>query len=253
MKYIKGNVNLDRVALPEIPEFLNDVSVLSGNFIVSNNRLTSLKNSPKTVDMIYNCSYNPRIKSLTGCSIKVGGLNAIGCGLSSFDGFPKIETFYSSVSNMKIVNLSNNQFTSLSGLPSIPSVRSLILSGNPLTDLTGCPSIINGDLNLAYTPLRSMINGPKEVRGNLDLNSSRIDTLEGFPTAIHGNLYLGQTPLGEKIFNSDVKKRKELEKQILDVCNITGGIYEDEDEYEEEHGERWIGDNPRYAEPDYDY
>jgi hypothetical protein len=48
MKKIEGNVNLSRLLLTKLPEWLADVEV-TGNFDCSDNLLTSLKGAPKIV------------------------------------------------------------------------------------------------------------------------------------------------------------------------------------------------------------
>ena len=75
----KGNLELSNMNLTELPEILKDITV-SGHFICSNNKLTSLNNSPKTVGGYFSCSNN-NLTSLVGAPTSVGG--AFNCGNNS--------------------------------------------------------------------------------------------------------------------------------------------------------------------------
>ena len=75
----KGVLELSNMNLTELPEILKDITV-SGFFICSNNKLTSLNNSPKTVGGYFSCSNN-NLTSLVGAPTSVGG--AFNCGNNS--------------------------------------------------------------------------------------------------------------------------------------------------------------------------
>ena len=75
----KGNLELSNMNLIELPAILKDITV-SGHFICSNNKLTSLNNSPKTVGGYFSCSNN-NLTSLVGAPTSVGG--AFNCGNNS--------------------------------------------------------------------------------------------------------------------------------------------------------------------------
>ena len=75
----KGDLELSNMNLTELPEILKDITV-SGYFICSNNKLTSLNNSPKTVGGYFSCSNN-NLTSLVGAPTSVGG--AFNCGNNS--------------------------------------------------------------------------------------------------------------------------------------------------------------------------
>ena len=75
----KGNLELSNMNLIELPAILKDITV-SGYFICSNNKLTSLNNSPKTVGGYFSCSNN-NLTSLVGAPTSVGG--AFNCGNNS--------------------------------------------------------------------------------------------------------------------------------------------------------------------------
>ena len=67
----KGNLELSNMNLIELPAILKDITV-SGHFICSNNKLTSLNNSPKTVGGYFGCGNN-KLTSLVGAPTSVGG------------------------------------------------------------------------------------------------------------------------------------------------------------------------------------
>jgi hypothetical protein len=57
---VNGNVSLSWLSITELPLRFNKIT---GYFDCSNNKLTSLKGSPKRVDRYFDCSYN-RLSSL---------------------------------------------------------------------------------------------------------------------------------------------------------------------------------------------
>ena len=67
----KESLELSNMNLTELPEILKDITV-SGYFICSNNKLTSLNNSPKTVSGYFGCGNN-KLTSLVGAPTSVGG------------------------------------------------------------------------------------------------------------------------------------------------------------------------------------
>ncbi len=91
----KGDLDLRRMNLTELPEILKDITV-GGSFYCYSNRLTSLEGSPKTVGGSFYC-YNNRLTSLDGSPKTVGG--SFGCNnnlLTSLAGAPSSvgEIFY---------------------------------------------------------------------------------------------------------------------------------------------------------------
>ena len=67
----KGNLDLGEFGLTELPSILKDIDV-GRFFICSNNNLTSLNNSPKTVGRYFSCNNN-KLTSLEGAPSSVGG------------------------------------------------------------------------------------------------------------------------------------------------------------------------------------
>ena len=56
---------LSQLCLMELPEFVNDITVI-GNFYCADNNLKTLKNSPRWVKGFFSCWGNP-LESLEGC------------------------------------------------------------------------------------------------------------------------------------------------------------------------------------------
>ena len=67
----KGDLSLSNMNLIELPAILKNVTV-GRNFFCSNNKLTSLNNSPKTVGGYFGCGNN-KLTSLDGAPTSVGG------------------------------------------------------------------------------------------------------------------------------------------------------------------------------------
>ena len=61
---IKGNLDLSNMKLTVLPEILKNVTV-DGNFWCEHNKLTSLKNAPKSVVGSFGCGHN-KLTSLEG-------------------------------------------------------------------------------------------------------------------------------------------------------------------------------------------
>ena len=89
-KIINGDVNLSNLHLKQLPSgLLNDVHV-SGYFYCYDNKLISLKGSPKTVGGNFDCSYN-KLTSLVGGPKFVGGdFICSNNNLTSLEGAPSI-------------------------------------------------------------------------------------------------------------------------------------------------------------------
>ena len=248
MKTIEGDVNLTELNFKEIPEILKDVHI-KGGFYIPYNRLKNLNNSPAKVDLIFNCSTN-RIRNFVGGPKEVGQLQAIQCGLTSLEGFPKIITPNNRYVKGR-VDISHNNLTSLVGLPeSIDG--NLMIGSNPLKSLQGCSRSINGDFEAFNTQITSMIGGPEIIKGDCFINETELTSLEGFPKHIGGNLFIGDTPLWRDLKNriSRPDRSNKVKQLISDLlksinCRLDGHIYEDESDYDYEPDEM--------SDDDYDY
>jgi hypothetical protein len=84
----KGDLDLSRLNLTELPDILKDITV-GGNFDCNGNKLTSLAGSPKSVGRDFGCGHN-KLTSLDGAPETVGG--SFYCSfnnLTSLTGAPK--------------------------------------------------------------------------------------------------------------------------------------------------------------------
>lgn len=249
MKTIEGDVNLTELHFKEIPEILKDVHI-KGALYIPYNKLKNLNNSPAKIDSIFNCSAN-KIRNFVGGPKEIGQLQAIMCGLTSLEGFPKIVTSNNRYVTGRI-DISHNNLTSLVGLPENVN-GNLMIGSNPLKSLQGCSKSVNGDFEAFNTQITSMIGGPEIIRGDCFINETELMSLEGFPKHIGGNLFIGDTPLwadlmkktGSKTWSS--YKVKELLSDLLRSikCRLDGDIYEDESDYDNSAEEM--------SDDDYDY
>jgi len=251
MKTIDGDVNLTELHFKEIPEILKDIHI-KGGFYIPYNRLKNLNNSPAKVNYTFNCSDN-RIRNFVGGPKEVGQLQAIMCGLTSLEGFPKIVKSTNPSTKGK-VDISYNNLTSLVGLPErIDS--DLMINSNPLKSLQGCSKSINGDFHAFNTQITNMIGGPEIIRGDCFVNETELTSLEGFPRHIEGNLFIGDTPLWADLMKktgsltwSSYKVKQLLSDLLRSIkCRLDGDIYEDESDYDTEE----MSDDDDY-EPDYE-
>lgn len=245
MKVITGDVNLTELSFKEIPAILKDVHI-RGSFFIPYNILKNLNNSPSKVDYTFNCSDN-RIRNFVGGPKEVGQLQAIMCGLTSLEGFPKIVKSTNPSTKGK-VDISHNNLTSLVGLPErIDS--DLMINSNPLKSLQGCSKSINGDFHAFNTQITNMIGGPVIIGGDCFVNETNLISLEGFPRHIEGNLFIGDTPLWNDLMKKTGSsyKVKELLSDLLRSikCTLDGDIYEDEADYDAAADEM--------SDDDYDY
>jgi hypothetical protein len=72
MKTIDKNINIYRLYLTSLPEWMGEIDIVNGYFDCSNNLLTSLKGCPKEVKGSFYCSRN-KLTSLEGCPKVVKG------------------------------------------------------------------------------------------------------------------------------------------------------------------------------------
>jgi hypothetical protein len=163
-------IDLSRKGITEIAFKFN---IVKGVFMIDNNRLTSLKNSPKIVENDFIISDN-EITNLSGGPEEVGG-NYI-CrrnNVSSLEGITGV------IGGM--LDLHNNKLTSLIGCPKIKA--SLIVEKNLLTTLEGSPKIIPETFNCSGNSLPSLVGGPEKV-GSYYCSRNELNTLAGSPKTV---------------------------------------------------------------------
>ena len=165
---VTGNVDLSFSELTELPLVFNKVS---GSFRCSNNRLTSLKGSPKWVGRGFYCSRN-QLTSLEFGPEYVGG--DFFCGV--------------------------NKLTTLKGSPKW--VGDYFDCGdNKLTSLEFSPDYVGGNFGCSDNDLSDLFGSPKEVGGNFYCQHNRnLINPKGCSEKIGKEFNCYDTPIGY-IFN----------------------------------------------------
>jgi hypothetical protein len=138
---VDGTVDISFKNLEKIPVRFG---IVNGDFNCSNNKLVSLKGSPKSVGVSFFCHKN-RLTSLEGAPQLVG----------------------------KAFVCSNNILTSLEGAPQ--SVNgSFNCSENNLVSLKGAPEVVNGIFDCSNNRLTTLEGIPKYIKRVLYCSRNRI-------------------------------------------------------------------------------
>lgn len=148
------DVSWPSLNLKSIPLRFNHIE---GHFIITDNDLTSLEGSPKTIKGSFLCGLN-KLTTLKGCPIKVGRYFDCQCNFltSLKDGPVYVGSSY---------NCHDNKLTSLEGAPR--NVKNYFTcSSNELTDLVGSPSKIGHHFDCSFNKLTSLKGCPTTVEGN---------------------------------------------------------------------------------------
>lgn len=183
--YIEGSVNISKLYLTEIPEFLDGIEI-NGNFRCQRNRLTSLEFSPDIIKGDFIC-HNNKITSLEhGPTMVVEGYN-----------------------------IGSNLLTSLEFAPTSIEEGYFNCYNNRLTTLEGGPTIVGIGFNCAHNRLTSLKGAPTRIkRGYFDCSFNKnLISLEGIPEYIRGDFYY-----------SAGKDRVFTEKEIRDKSYIGGTV-----------------------------
>ena len=143
---VDGSVNINFYDLTELPLKFGVVTL---DFYCSDNKLTTLKGSPKSVGRFFNCSAN-NLTSLEGCPDSVG--HDFECDLNKLTdlkGCPKsvVGGFYCGYNNL----------TSLEGSPDSVG-DNFKCNSNNLTDLKGSPKSIGGWFYCHNNPIGSIFD-----------------------------------------------------------------------------------------------
>ena len=143
---VDGYVDLQAYHIKELPLTFNKVT---GTFHCSDNNLTSLEGSPKSVGGDFYC-YNNSLTSLKGSPKSVGGIfNCEYNNLTSLEGSPE------SIGDN--FNCGYNNLTDLKGSPD--SVGGIFnCDDNKLTDLKGSPKWVGGYFYCRNNPIESIFN-----------------------------------------------------------------------------------------------
>ncbi len=159
------NVSLELTALEFIPVKFN---IVAGDFNISKNSLTNLKNSPRIVHGKFDCSNN-NLETLAGGPMKVGSFMASKCNLTSLEGGPQVVSAHYNVNHNKLINLKGSPMH-VGGFYSA--------ADNCLTSLEGCPKTISGFFKLNDNEIESLEFFPEKIMSN---NASCYIVLENNP------------------------------------------------------------------------
>ncbi len=154
---VAGPVDFRNKGLTEIPVKFNKVK---GDFVLSDNALTTLDFCPKVVGGSFLCASN-KITSLAGFPLKIGGR----------------------------INLVNNQIKSFKGLNIKRVTGTFNFSYNKLTSLKGCPEIIDLDFHVSSNQLTSLRGGPTFVGKTYKCSENLLTSLEGVPAKLSGGYF----------------------------------------------------------------
>lgn len=157
---VDGDVDIGTHGLTELPLKFN---IVTGNFKIEDNYLTSLYGCPKKVGGNFDCHKNS-LTTLEFSPTEVGGhyschhnslVSLVGCPKYINGNFYCFVNFLTNLKDAPIeVNgdclLNNNQLINLENAPT--SIGGYMHIGeNPLINLIGCPQLIKGDLYLTDT------------------------------------------------------------------------------------------------------
>jgi hypothetical protein len=169
---VDGKVNLSRMNISKLPLKFGRVT---GSFICSENKLTSLEGSPIFVGGDFYCTYN-KLTSLKGSPKSVGGnFLCYNNQLTNLEDSPNSVggNFY----------CWNNQLTSLEGSPQSVG-GNFHCQYNQLSSLKGGPSKVGYDFDCSHNLLTSLIGSPSEVSGKFNCDHNLLITLEGGPKKV---------------------------------------------------------------------
>ena len=152
---IKGDVNIGNKNFKKITDILDfSKIVITGNFVCSNNQLTTLEGAPQKVGMSFYCNNNQ---------------------LTSLEGAPQEIGFFTTNSRGGTFNCSNNKLTSLKGAPQKKVGGGFYCDNNQLTSLAGAPREVGGHFECQNNQLTSLAGAPIRVGGNFESDFSKED------------------------------------------------------------------------------
>jgi len=121
--------------LENCPEFVG------GDFVCSSIRISSLKYCPTTVGGIFDCSHNSKISSLNYLPETLNVLDAQCCYVKTLKG-------NSTLKKVNEINLYNNELVNLEGFPSVS--KTINVGNNKLTSIEGIPNKRFYDFDISY-------------------------------------------------------------------------------------------------------
>jgi len=187
---IKGDFLADDQGLSDLCEI--NFGKVVGKFLISRNRLESLKGCPSEVNGLFSCTGNKNLKSLEHGPKYTEGYYCRDCALESLEGSPNIVKGK--------FDFSNNFIESLVGSPE--KVGSFVGRLNSLEDLKGLPGVIEGNIDLSQNNIGSLAGCVQKIYGEFIMDNNNLISLEGGPKEI------GESSKYSVYSNSDLKSLK---------------------------------------------
>lgn len=138
---------------------------VTGSFICSRNKLTTLLGAPASVGGSFLCAAN-NLSSLEGAPDRVGG--DFLCG--------------------------SNKLTTLEGSPDSVGGDFNCFNNN-ITTLNGSPKSVGGIFNCGNNELTTLEGSPKVVGGHFVCQDNQLTSLQGAPQYVHGDFVCHRNPL----------------------------------------------------------
>lgn len=190
-------INLSYQNLYVLPDFSDRDDIISFN--CADNKLRTLKGSPKRVELDFDCNYN-FINTLEGGPEYVGGMFSCSSNaLANLKGFPKtvkgsINISYNrDLKNLegcpKIVwglNASDCNLHTLEGGPENVGNNFSCASNYTLTNIQGAPKRVGESFDCSNCGITSLEGGPKKVGYSYDCSYNKLKSYEGTPEEIGG-------------------------------------------------------------------
>jgi len=211
------------LSLKDIPYSIA-IDVCTGYYDIGNNRLTSLKNSPKKVDC-FNCSNNNLTSLIGGPKFVKDVYRCEYNQLTSLDGIATFignETRYS-----KTLVSGHNKITSLEGY-GLENIQffNFYFEHNNLVSLNGSPQIVDASYNCSNNPITSFIGAPKEIGRYFMANDlPKLNSLDGFPKRVMSNVYLSKNDMLRIFPDLSSKDTDIIEANIKEICEVSGNVY----------------------------
>lgn len=180
-----GDVIISKRGLKTIPVKFGKIY---GDFICSNNKLTSLEGCPKIVRGSFVCDNNK--------------LTSLEFGPYDVEGHYECE---------------HNQLTSLEGCPGLIN-GDFRCNNNKINTLKYCPIQIDGTLFLGNNKLKSLEGCCQKIADGLYLENNSLDYLKGCPDVPNGTLLL---------FDNNIKNLKDIENCNIKKIIISGNPVND--------------------------
>jgi len=158
---------------------------VEGNFICSENLLTSLKGAPQIVEGSFDCENNLLITLEGAPQIVEGGFNCENNLLITLEGAPQIVegTFF----------CSDNKLPNLKGAPQTVE-GDFFCDSNRLITLEGAPQIVEGGFFGSSNKLTNLIGAPRTVEQYFDCSENLLTSLEGAPQIVEGSFNCRNNP-----------------------------------------------------------